>query len=153
MTGVDKLLQRLDGVRSTGRGQWIARCPSHEDRSPSLSVAEAADGRVLVHCFGGCAAADVVDAAGLTFADLFPERDPDDAGRRPGWRTAGVRDSRQGRARISAQTALAALAGDATTAAVIASDLAEGRVDPISARERLFLIAGRIAATLRIVGF
>jgi hypothetical protein len=71
--GVDLLLSRLEGVRKSGRG-WIARCPAHTDKSPSLSIAESDDGKVLVHCFAGCSAYDVVTAVGLTLADLFPER-------------------------------------------------------------------------------
>lgn len=67
------LLSRLDRVRPTGAGRWIARCPAHEDRSPSLSIRELDDGRVLVHDFGGCAANDVLAAVGLTFAELMPE--------------------------------------------------------------------------------
>lgn len=67
------LLSRLDGVKKAGRG-WIARCPAHEDRRASLSVAEGDDARVLLHCFAGCTAADVVAAAGLELADLYPER-------------------------------------------------------------------------------
>ena len=35
------ILDRLDGVRPTGDGRWIARCPAHDDRSPSLSIREA----------------------------------------------------------------------------------------------------------------
>lgn len=71
---IDLLLPRLQGVRRTGPGTWMARCPSHEDRLPSLSVREAPDGRVLINCFGGCGACDVVAALGLDFADLFPPR-------------------------------------------------------------------------------
>jgi hypothetical protein len=33
------------------------------------------DGRVLLHCFAGCSAGDVVAAAGLSLADLFVKRD------------------------------------------------------------------------------
>jgi hypothetical protein len=67
------LLERLTGVRQTGPGKWQARCPAHEDRSPSLSVRELPDGRVLLHDFGGCDTADVLAAAGLRMADLFPD--------------------------------------------------------------------------------
>jgi hypothetical protein len=68
----EKILDRLQGVRQSGAGRWIALCPAHEDRSPSLSIREKADdGRVLVHCFGGCPAADVLAAIGLSFAELF----------------------------------------------------------------------------------
>lgn len=99
---VDTLLTRLEHVRKSGRGH-VARCPAHEDRTASLSVAEADDGRVLVHCFAGCRAADVVAAVGLELADLFPERVIDqsplgraqrrEAVRQTGWAAAlGVLD-------------------------------------------------------------
>lgn len=69
------LLDRLDGVRRTGPGRWIARCPAHPDRTPSLSIRELDDGRILVHDFAGCAAHEVLGAVGLTFDDLFPPRE------------------------------------------------------------------------------
>lgn len=67
------LLARLDGVRSAGHG-WVARCPAHDDKRPSLSVAEGREGRLLVHCFGGCQTADVLVAVGLELRDLYPGR-------------------------------------------------------------------------------
>lgn len=69
----DLLLSRLERVRQTGPGRWLARCPGHADRSPSLSVRELPDGRILVHDFGGCDPGTVLDAVGLTLADLFPD--------------------------------------------------------------------------------
>lgn len=65
-----QLAQRL-GARRSGRG-WIARCPAHEDRSPSLSISEGHDGRVLLHCFAGCSTESVLAAIGLSMRDLFP---------------------------------------------------------------------------------
>jgi CHC2 zinc finger len=59
-------------ARRSGLG-WIARCPAHEDRSPSLSIAEGADGRILLHCFGQCTTQAVCASLGLTLADLFPQ--------------------------------------------------------------------------------
>lgn len=66
-------------------GRWhgsygVARCPCHEDREPSLSIRDGADGRLLVHCFAGCDGADVLRA--LNRGGLLPERadrqpDPD----------------------------------------------------------------------------
>lgn len=70
---IENLLSRLDGVRQTGNQKWVARCPAHADKSPSLSVAETGDGKVLLKCFAGCAADDVVGAIGLEMRDLFPE--------------------------------------------------------------------------------
>jgi DNA primase len=74
-----QLLNRLNFVRKNGAGRWMARCPAHEDRGPSLSVRELDDGRVLVHCFAGCDASSVLSAVGLSLSDLFPERPAHDS--------------------------------------------------------------------------
>ena len=71
---IEALLSRLEGVRQTGARRWIARCASHDDRHPSLALHELEDGRVLLHCFAGCVAEDVLAAIGLTFEALFPQR-------------------------------------------------------------------------------
>ena len=70
----DRLLDRLRHVRRTGAGRWLACCPAHDDRSASLSVRELEDGVLLVHCFAGCAANDVVAGVGLEVSALFPRR-------------------------------------------------------------------------------
>lgn len=70
----DVLLTHLERVRSTGSGRWVACCPSHEDRSPSLTIRELDDGRVLLHCFAGCSVEEVLSSVGLTFDALFPEK-------------------------------------------------------------------------------
>jgi len=41
------------GGRKAGSA-WMARCPVHEDREPSLSIKDASDGKVLVRCHAGC---------------------------------------------------------------------------------------------------
>jgi hypothetical protein len=74
MTPAERFVSRLGKVRGRN-GSWTAQCPAHDDKSPSLSVRETEDGRVLVHCFGGCAVHDVVGAVGMDMTDLFP---PDD---------------------------------------------------------------------------
>ena len=119
---VEALLPRLDGVRETGRGRWLARCPAHKDRSPSLSITEGDDGRTLIYCHAGCGAADIVAAAGLELRDLFPPR--------PG-ATADitVRDGhRNGRLRcgLTPSEAVALLARDAMTVAVAAGNIVAG---------------------------
>ena len=70
---VDLLLAQLKKVTPKGKGQWMACCPAHEDHSPSLSIKENHDGRILVKCFAGCGASDVVHAVGLQLSDLFPD--------------------------------------------------------------------------------
>jgi hypothetical protein len=51
--------------------KFTCRCPAHEDRSPSLSVSEGIDGRVLIYCHAGCEAARVIRVLNLQWADLF----------------------------------------------------------------------------------
>jgi putative DNA primase/helicase len=41
------------GGRKASSG-WVARCPTHDDRTPSLSIQDADSGKVLVHCHAGC---------------------------------------------------------------------------------------------------
>lgn len=65
------IAETLGGKRS-GKG-WIARCPAHDDKHPSLSIIEVDDGKVLINCHAGCHAADVVATIGLELKDLFPE--------------------------------------------------------------------------------
>lgn len=74
----ERLLSRLEKVKSVGQGRWQACCPAHDDHSPSLSIKEASDGTLLVKCWCGCSALEVVQAAGLTLVDLFPAK-PDQA--------------------------------------------------------------------------
>lgn len=69
---IDLVLQRLDKVKANGPGKWKACCPAHDDKDPSLSIREAGDGKVLLHCWAGCDTADVLAAIGLTVRDLFP---------------------------------------------------------------------------------
>ena len=71
---IETLISRLDGVKETGRGKYLSRCPSHNDRSPSLAIKEGDDGRVLLHCFAGCETQNVLSAIGLEFRDIMPER-------------------------------------------------------------------------------
>ncbi|MDM0118905.1 CHC2 zinc finger domain-containing protein [Variovorax arabinosiphilus] len=74
MNVIENVLLQLEQVRKSGQG-FASRCPAHADRGPSLSIKEGDDGRVLMHCFAGCATADVVAAIGMTIANLFPPPD------------------------------------------------------------------------------
>lgn len=59
------------GAKRSGK-DWMARCPAHEDSTPSLSISEGREGRVLVKCHAGCSAAAILGALGKTERDLFP---------------------------------------------------------------------------------
>jgi hypothetical protein len=132
----DLLLSRLERVRRAGRG-WSARCPAHQDRSASLSVAVADDGRILVHCFALCPVADVLGAVGLQMSDLFPRRLADaspqarrelrEAARQAQWRAALAMLAFEGR--IIAIAAYAALRGELSDTDAHRVAIAAERVD------------------------
>ena len=67
---LDRVLSLLKGVRKSTRG-WIACCPAHQDRHPSLSIALGKEESVLLKCHAGCSFDAIVEALGLTPADLF----------------------------------------------------------------------------------
>ena len=71
----NEILARLDAVRSRGTNRWQARCPAHEDRNPSLAIAEGERG-LLVKCWAGCTLDEITRALGLTVRDLFYDRNP-----------------------------------------------------------------------------
>jgi hypothetical protein len=67
-------LDGLQRARQVRPGSWVGRCPSHEDRDPSLSWTVTEDGKVLLHCHAGCPPEAIVSALGLEMADLFTGR-------------------------------------------------------------------------------
>lgn len=68
-------LSHFDRPRRTSRG-WLAKCPAHADRRPSLGIAEGDSGRILLKCWTGCSAAEIVAAMGLSMRDLFADEMP-----------------------------------------------------------------------------
>ncbi len=70
---IELVLSKLPDTQSNGN-DWKACCPAHEDRSPSLSIDEGDDGRVLLNCFAGCPNGAIVEALGIAQRDLFAER-------------------------------------------------------------------------------
>lgn len=139
-TPLDRLLPRLEAVKPAGPNRWSARCPAHPDRTPSLSIRETDDGTLLIKCWAGCGAADVVRAVGLEMRDLFPRKLP--ISRSP------IRPSQ----RWVPREALDALAQEALLVVIVAEDIHEGRTPTQSDMERLALAAGRIRAAAREVG-
>ena len=56
----DTIAKALGG-RKVGGG-WVARCPAHDDRAPTLSIIDTKGGKVPVRCHAGCDQADVLAA-------------------------------------------------------------------------------------------
>jgi putative DNA primase/helicase len=66
------IAKALNGNRA-GAG-WMARCPAHDDRTPSLSLRDSSSGVVLVCCHAGCEQERVIEV--LRSRGLWTNRRP-----------------------------------------------------------------------------
>lgn len=136
MTG-DEFVSRLEKVRPTAPGRWMARCPAHEDRTASLAVADDGE-RVLLHCFALCGNEQILGAMGLHWSALF--RDSDWAGK-----------SFQPPPRLSPSDALRALDLEIGVVMLCAEDMAAGKCLSDEDRERLRVAYRRLDSAIGIV--
>ena len=133
----EALLSRLEKARQTGRGSWVACCPAHDDKKPSLAIRELDDGRVLTHCFAGCGFDEIVSAAGVNIEDLFPQKTLH-AGAKPIRRPYPAAD------------VLACIAFEVTIAQIAACDMTRGVVLSDIDKARLALAAERLRSAAEI---
>lgn len=136
---IEKLLPRLDQVKRTAPAKWIAACPAHADKRPSLNIREIEDGTLLLKCWSGCGGADVVEAVGLRLGDLFPRKLENRRPLRPGERWIP-------------REALAGVAHEAMVVCVAGEHLMQG--NPLTRRDldRVATAAGRLRAAALEVG-
>ena len=128
---VNNLLSRLDGVKPTGASCWIAKCPAHDDGHASLAIRELDDGRLLLHDFAGCDTSDVLEAVGLSFDDLFPNRLP-------------FQQSKRVRRPFNAIDILRCIALESLIVAIAASDMGNGIALSENGYLRLQVAASRL---------
>ena len=126
----DALLSKLSKVKKTGPGNWLACCPSHKDKNPSMTVRECDDGRVLLHCFAGCSVEEVIGAVGVGFDELFPPK--------PIAHAARIRKP------FPAADVLEALASESAVVMLTASAVCRGEELTLQRRARLIQAVGRI---------
>lgn len=128
---LETLAELLEKVRWTSAGGFVACCPAHDDRTPSLHIAEGEDGRALIYCFAGCTAGEIVDALGLEMRDLFPQ---------DGRRHYAPRGGLTAKDRRAIKDALA---HERAVLEILAADAKAGRLSPADA-ERWALAMERI---------
>jgi hypothetical protein len=126
---IGNLLNRLDKVKGK-KGRWIACCPAHGDKNPSLAITQLDDGRILLKCFAGCSAYEVVLAVGMDMTDLFPKDG-----------LLGNRVDNQGikpdRKPFYATDLLKIIQFEAVITSLVAFDMSEGRQVSEADRKRL----------------
>jgi len=135
VTAAEKLLARLDGVQGHD-GRWRARCPAHGSRGLSLAVADI-EGRILLHCFGGCSPEAVLESVGLRFADLYD---------RPLGEFSPLKKSP-----FNARDVLDLVVREALTISIIASDFVRGRKISTLDADRLFSATTRLHRVVDLV--
>lgn len=140
MTRAETILQHLQRVRRTKPNSWLACCPAHPDRSPSLSISELADGRILLHCFAGCSVHEIVSAVGMELSDLFPPNE------------TGLHFVKGEKRPISAADILRVISFEASLVAIAAADLAAGKPLAESDKARLTKAVVYIDAALAAGG-
>lgn len=130
---LQQLLSSLAKVRQTSRDSWVACCPAHADKSPSMTI-KAAPNTILIHCFGGCSTEEILGAIGMTFDDLYP-----DSGRevKPG--------------KLSAADALRCIAFESLVVTATAGTMRQRAITPTE-MERLVQASARIQASLEMAG-
>lgn len=78
---IEAILNKLPKYRAQGGNRFRAPCPVHQGKDFNLLLSEDPTGKVGAHCFVcGANGLAVVDALGLSSAELFP---PDDHYQRP----------------------------------------------------------------------
>jgi hypothetical protein len=132
----DTLLSKLDKVKRTGTDRWIACCPAHEDRSPSLAIRELQDGRILVHCFAECSVESILSSVGLEFDALFPPKP--------------IEHAKRERRPFNAFDVLECLENEARIAAVASANLGQGLTLTPKDHERLLTAAVRLESGRRL---
>ena len=135
---IETLLSRLDRVKSTGNGRWIASCPTRHDKTPSMTIRELDDGRVLIHDFGGSSPHEILDSIGLSFSDLFPE--------------SLTHHGKPERRPFFASDLLKTIAFETLIIAHAASLMAKGELINCRDRARLMLAASRIREAIHLGG-
>lgn len=124
---METLLGQLENVKRTGNGRFIARCPAHGDKHPSLAIRETDDGVILLHCFAGCDVGSVVGALGMDLSDLYPKSEASNRKleKRP----------------FNASDLLILAAWESLLASIIACDISKGILQD---KDRLLVAAGRL---------
>lgn len=70
---VSNFLNKLNKVQGRGRDSWVACCPSHDDKNPSLKV-DIKNDKILIKCWSGCSTEDILGSVGMDFDDIFPDK-------------------------------------------------------------------------------
>ncbi len=73
-TPIDTVLSRVKGeIRPQSDSSYMVTCPAHPDGHPSLKISVSDSGKVLMHCHASCSFRHILEAFGLTQAEIDPD--------------------------------------------------------------------------------
>ena len=70
---IPRILARLTSVRSINDLHWRADCPCCGSKNQAVAITLTPKGKVLLQCFAGCKAAEILGSIGLGLRDLYPQ--------------------------------------------------------------------------------
>jgi len=137
---VEDFLLLLNGVKPAGKDRWVARCPYHNDRAPSLAITKGDRVPILLHCFAGCDVDQIVGAVGLELSDLMPPKDPH------------FRDDQRARLAVpfTPEQAIRCLWTESTFLFIAIADITRGKPLDQLTKDRMVEAAARINDARRI---
>ena len=134
---IENVLSRLEKVKRTGKDRYIACCPSHNDKNPSLSLRDLPDGRILIHCCAGCDLNSILYSIDLDMNALFPNR---------------LGEFKREKRPFPAADVLTVVGFECLVVASSALKILGGEIFTPTDRERLIISVGRIQSAINTSG-
>lgn len=119
----------------SGKDEYQCLCPAHNDKTASLSIKNLPDERILIHCFAGCAANDILGAVGLTFDDIVPKR---------------LGDFKPVSKHFNPYAVLKAISNETLLVALAGLEVANGKTLPQEDKNRLMIAVNRLREAYQI---
>lgn len=126
---IDDILSRLEKVKQYNDQHWVACCPAHDDKTPSLAIKLGEEDRVLMKCWAGCAIDEIVSAMDLSLGDLMGDAPKTHSNHRRG-------------NRLSPTVVLKALASNILLAGIIVCDVAKAGCATEEQKNKLLGLSG-----------
>lgn len=139
MSNINILLNALTDFKQKGKGKYVALCPVHNEKTPSLHIKELSDDRIIMHCFGcGANGVEICQSLNIDLDVLFPEKMP-------------LEGYRRERRPFNASEILSSLLHEATVLSIAASQIVHGKPLNKSDSERIELARKRIDGAVHYV--
>lgn len=136
LVNIDDILSKLEKVKRYNDNSWVACCPAHDDKTPSLAIKIGDENRILMKCWASCGIDEIVTAMGMNLSDLMGDA-PSVYEDWPGHQS----DHRR-RNRMSPSVVLKAMASNMLLAGIIVCDVAKAGIATEEQKNKLLGLSG-----------